>query len=60
MEDEYCAKHRSYPVINSRRVPCSNFYPFPTAFGSGKYSFHLYNMSSNEEEDYLMPKYVAE
>jgi len=59
VEYEYCAKHRRLPVIEPERVLSNNLFPSATASGCGQSSFYPYDLSSDDEE-YLMPKIVAE
>jgi hypothetical protein len=51
VENEYCAKHRCVEVNKLETVPSSNLVPCATAPASCQSSFHLYDLSSDDEED---------
>jgi hypothetical protein len=59
VENEYCAKHRHFPVIKSNNTLNNNLSSFEMASKSGRSSYDPYDLSSNDDE-YLMPTNVAE
>jgi hypothetical protein len=57
--NKYCAKHRQMSVINLDHIQHSNFIPSSKASGFGLSSFDP-NDLSNDDDEYLTPKWVAE
>jgi len=58
VENEYCAKHECLPVTLPERVTNNNLLSSATVSRSGQSAYDPYDSSSNDEE-YLMPQYVA-
>jgi hypothetical protein len=48
--NEYCAKHRRVPVNKHQSLPSSNHISSAPASQSCESSFHLYDLSSDDEE----------
>jgi len=59
VENEYCAKHRCVPVIQSQSKQIYNLFPSSTASGSGQPFFNS-SFSSSDYQVYLKPNNVAE
>jgi len=59
VENEYCTKHRRFPMIKPESIPSNNLFPPPMASRSHQSSYDPYDLSSNNEE-YLKPKDDAE
>jgi len=58
-ENEYCAKHRCLDVIKPKSVPSNNLFSSAMVWKSAESSYNHNDLSSDDEE-YLMPKNVAE
>jgi hypothetical protein len=58
VENEYCAKHRQWPVTTLETVPDNNLGSSAMVSRCGESSYHPYDLSSDDEE-YLMPNNVA-
>jgi len=58
-ENEYFAKYRCLPIINTESIPCNNHFHSILASSSDQSCYDLYNLSSDNEE-YLKPRNVAE
>ena len=59
MENEYCAKHRRFPVITPKYIPNNNLVTSAMASRSGQSSQDSYDLFPNDAE-YIMPNNVAE
>ena len=59
VENEYCGKHRHFPVTKSENIQNTNPSFSAMASKSGQSSYDPYDLSSNDEE-YLIPNNVAE
>jgi len=59
VQNEYCAKHRSVPIIKPESPPSSNLFPFATTSRPGLSSFDPYDLSSDDKK-YLILDNVAE
>jgi len=59
VENQYCAKHRRFPVTEPESIPHNNPFSPTMASSSGQTSDDPYDLSSDDEE-YLMPKNAAE
>jgi len=59
VENEYCAKHRHFPVTKFESIPNNNLVSSGIASRSGQSSYDPYDLSSDDAE-YLMPNNVGE
>jgi len=59
VDNEYCAKHSQFWLIQPKSVRRNNCFPFATASGSVQCSLDAYDMSS-DDEDYWVPKNVTQ
>jgi len=57
--NEYCAKHRRWPVIKSEKIPNTNLSLSTMVSRSGQSLYDPYVLS-NDDVEYLMPNTVAE
>jgi hypothetical protein len=54
VENQYCAKHRCLPVIESESFPSKNLFPSTMASRFGQSSFGSYDLF-NDDEEYIVP-----